>query len=889
MLRAVSKVNRPARLNSRFVGALLLALAWQVPAAAEEDPLYERDIHPIFVVHCTSCHFGETAAAGLDLLTHEGLLEGSVNGPVVESGSPELSPLFNKITRREMPPPGLGPSLSEGQLRTIRIWIEAGLPTDESERLRSEAQRAGTRDMTAEDREFWSFRPLERLEPPKVKNHSRVRTPIDAFLLAKLEEKGLSFSPDAPERTLMRRAYFDLIGLPPSPEESAEYLADDKPGAYERMIDRLLRSAHYGERWGRHWLDVAGFVQEFGFGADIEHLPLHKGIWRYRDYVIKSFNQDKPYDLFIAEQLAGDELVDWRKAEDYTPEILDSLTATGYLRMQRDSTYAGETNNARHRLDIIFRLVDHVTSGILGLTVGCARCHDHKYDPIPQRDYYRLAAIFATSYNPEDWLLPDDRVLPDVPAALRAEIEAHNAEVERPLEELTKQLEDLRQPYRRKLFESKMAAAGVPELWRQEVTKAFDTEASRRTAVQRYFVTSLSTALRVTNDAVDTLLSDREKASNDKLQQRIETLKSWKRSYGKIPALWDNGEPPESYLYYRGNTDTPGPELTPGFLTVLSDEGQASARRPPDTKGGSSGRRLALARWLTGPASSLTARVLVNRVWMHHFGKGIVETVENFGALGTRPVHSELLDWLADDFVENGWKTKRLHRLIMTSTAYRQMSRRAAESEDSPSNRADPSNALLWRGSLRRLDAEALRDSILAVSGRLNRTVGGPHAMLTWGPEGLITVLENSGDNSGEFRRSVYLFTRKSYSLSFLDVFDLPLIEINALRRSPSATPLQSLTMLNGEFVMKAAADFAERVEQHVGGEGSDRDRTEAAFQIAFARPPTAAEVQASVSHMDRQTRQYIDLGTSAEQAAHSALASLCQMLMASNEFLYLE
>ena len=866
-----------------------LSVASAAPPPARGAPLYERDIHPIMAERCVACHGESNPGAELDLRTAQGLLKGSLNGPVVNEGSPELSYLFEKITRREMPPPGIGQPLTEDEIQLIRRWIEAGLPTEESERQRKEAMRAETKAVTEEDRQFWAFQKPVQAELPKVENRARVRTPIDAFILAKLEEKDLSLSPDAPKLKLVRRAYFDLIGLPPSPEAVSQFMSDKRSGAYERLIDRLLESPHYGERWGRHWLDVAGFVQEYGYGGDIDYRARLKGMWRYRDYVIRAFNQDKPYDRFIAEQLAGDELVDWRNAKVYTPEILDALAATGYLRSQRDVTHEGETNNPRHRHDILSRLVDHVTSGVLGLTVGCARCHNHKFDPIPQKEYYRLAALFSTSYNPDDWLTPFDRYLPDVPKPVEEEIERHNSEIDRPLGELKKQLEDLRGPYEQQVLESKMTAAGVPDAWREDVTEAFETAERRRSPIQRYFVRNLEAALKITPEEVDRLLSEKDKVAAAKLQQRIGTLESWRRSYGEIPALWDVGEAPIYHLFHRGNTDTPGQEVTPGFLTVLSEPGQTDFQRPSDTREGSSGRRLAFARWLAGRDNPISARVMVNRIWMHHFGRGIVETAENFGELGMRPTHPKLLDWLAVDFMDNGWKIKRMHKLIMTSSVYRQMSRRANEDEAARGEEIDGSNYLLWRMNLRRLEAEAIRDSVLAVSGKLDRTIGGPHTPLTWGSDGLILAVEKDPTPNSQFRRSVYLFARRNYSLTFLDVFDYPVVPINTPRRSLSATPLQSLTLLNGQFAMERAGDFAARVKDLAGAEAPVEKKAEVAFQIALARKPTAEEMKVSTEHFGRQVKRYTALGTSREQASHAALTSLCQMLMGTNEFLYVE
>jgi Protein of unknown function (DUF1553)/Protein of unknown function (DUF1549)/Planctomycete cytochrome C len=852
--------------------------------------VFERDVLPILTEHCSKCHNQHTAQAGLDLSTEATVLKGSQNGPVIVKGSSEKSFLFQRVSSHTMPPPGTEKPLDEAQIEALRKWIDSigGNEQPAAKEPKAPASESNIPEVSDKDRQFWAFRKPERSAVPKTKNTQRVRTPIDAFLLSKLEARALTFSPEAPKLTLLRRATFDLLGLPPPLEEAQAFLADTRPDAYERLVDRLLASPHYGERWGRHWLDAAGYTDEQGFANDLKTVVFNEGIWRYRDYVVRSFNQDKPYDQFLTEQLAGDELVDWRTAPKYTPEILDSLIATGYLRTAMDLTDAPEVNHQPYYFDVLTRLVDNFSSGILGLTGGCARCHSHKYDPIPQQDYYRLMAIFATGYNPDEWMQPKDRFLPDVSKAEQEEIARFNAEIDRPLNELKKQLEDLRHPHEQRLFESKLAAA-VPEPLRADVKTAFETPEKKRTDIQKYFFKKLESLLKVSPEEVDKALSESERATSAKFQGKIATLTGWRRSFDKVQALWDVGKPPKTHLFRRGNWETPGMEVKPGFFSVLSEPGKSQAARPADTKGDSSGCRLALARWLTRRDHPLTARVMVNRVWMHHFGKGIVATPENFGRAGSPPTHPELLDWLAVDFMENGWKLKRLHKLIMTSTAYRQSSRQPPEGQESMAEKVDSSNDLLWRMNLRRIEAEVVRDSVLAVSGKLDQTPGGPPIHLEGAADGLVTVSEKDVSPNGLWRRSLYLMARRNYSLSLLDVFDFPVMALNCTRRMNSATPLQSLTLLNSEFTMQRAEDFAVRVNGLAGPSVPIEKKVEMAFLLALARKPTAEETRWSASHFEKQRQRYLGLKSSAEQSSQKALASLCQMLLGTNEFLYVE
>lgn len=853
--------------------------------AAEGDSFgFDKDILPIFRLHCVKCHGEKVKRSGLDLSTAAGLLAGGDNGEVLVKGSATKSVLFEKIESRNMPPPEKKDPLSDREIAAIRKWIDGGAAGLAANKVVSQAKE---RVVTDEDRAYWAFRKPMAMDVPQVRATNRVRTPIDAFLLAKLEGKGLTFSADAQKATLLRRAYLDLLGLPPSAEEIRSFLADARPDAYEKLIDRLLDSPHYGERWGRHWLDVAGYTDSPHCDTQGSFLPVDD--WRYRDYVVRAFNQDKPYDRFVAEQLAGDELVDWRSARKFTPEILDALIATGYLRTTPDWTHGDQFQDA-YRVDTMARVVENVSTGLLGLTMGCVRCHSHKFDPIPHEDYYRLMAVFATAYNPESWLRPHERYLADISPAEKEPIDRHNAQVEARKTEITKQLEALRAPHRKKLFATKLEQ--LPEVIRADVAAALATPAAKRDEIQRYLAGKFETALAVSDAEVMKSFSEADRTEATKLGNEIGALLNKKQTYGRLQVLWDVGKPPVIRQLIRGDVRTPGKVIEPGFVTVLCPSGKSGLPAERDLAKDSIGRRLALARWLTSRDHPLTARVMVNRVWQHHFGKGIVATPENFGHSGSAPTHPDLLDWLAVDFMEHGWSVKRLHRLLMTSTAYRQSAHRPTGADAARSLSADPDNDLLWRMNLRRLEAEAVRDAVLAVSGKLDRTMGGAPIPVQSNPDGLVVVTEKGPTPTSQWRRSLYVRSLRGshptgvgFRLTMFEVFDFPEVVINCTRRANSTTPLQSLALINSGFMLEQARHLADRVR----GLASDKNQQiETAFVLAFGRAPTPTEVSICLEYLQNQQEQFQKSKLTPEQAAQRALAGLCSVLLASNEFLYI-
>ena len=638
---------------TRLLRCLWLAIAIVIPALAEEParPLFERDIASIFSANCVSCHGMENRKAGLDLRTPPLVFRGSDKGPVIVKGSAASSPLYQKISTGAMPP-GKLLKLSKDQVELVRRWIDSGA---EAARRYDELTKAEAPEITEKDRQFWAFQKPVRSPLPKI--------------LAKLEEKKLGYAPSAERSTLIRRAYLDLLGLPPAPEEVDAFAADKSPSAWERLVDRLLANPHFGERWGRAWLDAAGYADVNGIDTNVVTIRTGERKWLYRDYVVRAFNEDKPYDRFLTEQIAGDEMVDWRSAKKLTPEMRDLLIATGFLRNAADDTDNNELNIALIRFRVLQLTIQNVTSNLLGLTVGCAQCHTHKYDPIPQRDYYRMMAVFTPAYNPQLWPQNKDRFLPAVSPAEKEEIDRHNAELEKRLKPLREELAAIRKPYEQKLLDKKLLEISEP--LRADTKAALNTLTEKRSEIEKYLVRKLGAMLAVTAAEAEASLSAEDPAKYHAVQDQIRPIDAQKQSYEKLEALYDVGPAPPSYFLRRGNHETPIVEVQPGVLSVLTPEGRSPIITGSNAQGQTSGRRLAFARWLTEPdtpASGLAARVMVNRIWQQLFGEGIVNPPDNFGHTGAAPTHPELLDWLATEFVRTGWHIKPMIKLMSTSS-----------------------------------------------------------------------------------------------------------------------------------------------------------------------------------------------------------------------------
>lgn len=861
------------------------------PAAADQ-PLTQHDVIPIMLLRCTVCHGLRKREAGLDLRSKAGMLAGGKSGPAIVPGKPEESLILQKINGGEMPPRRRVVEVSikpmePAEIEVLARWIAQGAPEA------ADPVAAADDAVTDADRQFWSFQRPRAAAPPAVAGRDRVRNPIDAFVLQRLESAGLSLSPEAGRLTLLRRATFDLTGLPPTPDEVAAFVSDPDPLVYERLIDRLLASPRYGERWARFWLDLAGYSDSEGVqNSD----PVRPNAWRYRDYVIRALNGDKPYDRFLQEQIAGDELADYEHAEEITPELYDNLAATGFLRMAPDGTFSAITAFVPDRLDVVNAEMEVLSTSVLGLTLRCARCHSHKFDPIPQRDYYRLLAVFKGAYDEHDWLKPtaggqgslghfDVRELPFVTTAERREWEAREQQLGAAIAALQGALDQKTQELSAKLFEERLAA--LPEVLRDDLRKMLAMPADQRDAVQKYLAEKFEASLRVGRADIEQADAEFKKFAEE-TARRIGELEAQRTPLPTVRALWDRGEPSPQYVLRRGNYLTPGAAVEPGVPTVLGDAGAPFVVEPPWPGAKQTGRRLALARWLTRPEHPLTARVLVNRVWKHHFGAGLVKTLDNFGKTGARPTHPELLDWLAVEFLRGGWSVKRLHRLIMTSATYRQSSQVQSDHE-----RLDPDGALLSRMPLRRLEGEALRDSLLSAAGRLDGTPFGPPDPVDVAADGLVTP---RGTAAG-WRRSIYILQRRSEVPTILETFDLPRMTPNCVERQDSNVAPQALHLMNNRLVRELSDDFARRLAE--AGERPEQ-QIERAYLVALGRPPTDEERQLSLSALAELTEEWRaklasqPAGTVvpddiSRRAAERALGSLCHALLNSAEFIYID
>jgi hypothetical protein len=670
----------------------------------------------------------------------------------------------------------------------------------------------------ANKKDHWAWTPPARPKLPAVKDTAWVRSPVDAFILAKLEAAGLTPAPAASREQLLRRVTLDLIGLPPTPADIDAFLADKSPQAWACVVDRLLASPHYGERWGRHWLDLARYADSNGFEFD-EPRP---DAWRYRDYVIAAFNADKPYDRFIAEQLAGDELF---------PDQADALIATGFNLLGPDMTDASD--QARRRQDTFNDMTDTTGLVFLGLTLGCARCHDHKFEPILQSDYYRLQAFFTPASFRRD--------LPIASSRERAAYDAASQQYTSLVKPIQEKLSRLEAPYRLRLLEKRLARLA------DEAQAAHRTPPEKRTAGQKALVEKTDRLLVLSPQAViDSMTPEDRRLHKD---YRDDLSKFDDRRPVPLPVamgLKDTaGEPAKTFVLERGEFGQRGDEVKPGFPGVLSTDREPKPAQITPLRPNSTGRRVALARWIADKDNPLTARVLINRLWQYHFGRGLVGTPSDFGVRGERPTQPELLDWLATEFTANGWSIKHMHRLMLTSSTYQQSSK-----PYKPEAQArDPDNRLLARFPLSRLNAEAIRDSILAVGGRLDRRMGGP-------------------GTANRARRSVYLTARRNLRDSFLLTFDLPDSTLSCPKRERSTTAPQALTLLNAEEVAASARALAAQLDR----ESEINTRITEVYRRILGRRPSVEETNEAKSFL-----------------ARSPLSEFCRALFNVNEFVYLD
>jgi mono/diheme cytochrome c family protein len=807
-------------------GATIPGVDWK-----KGEAVTEHTVNPILLLRCATCHGRQIKRGDLDVRSVASLLKGGKSGPAIVPGDPAASLLLKRIVAEEMPPRSdlakysVKP-MAANELEVLRQWISAGAPESATAvATKNEPINSYKEDplVTSEDRSFWSFRPVQSVTVPEI---SSADTAIDAFVARRHNELGLGFSTSANAVQLIRRAHFDLLGLPPKPSDVRQFELEFERHpelAWTNLIERLLASPRYGERWGQYWLDLAGYSDSEG----VQHAdPIRPHVYRYRDYVIRAFNDDKPYNRFLLEQLAGDELTDYENAETISSEVSANLVATAFLKLSPDGTFAGITGFVPDRLEAIDDSLEVFSSAVIGLTVRCARCHSHKFDPIPQRDYYRLKAVFKSALDEHDWLHPVSqsppagigiRQLPYVTTQERESWERHNSEID------------------------------------QQVAKLKESKAA---------------------------------------EDAIKKVESQRRPQPLIRALWDRGEPSPTYILRRGSYLTPGRIVSPGVPSALmgGDNSPAFKIEAPSAESKKTGRRLALARWAIDPRNPLTARVMANRIWKHHFGRGLVSTLDDFGKAGAKPTHPELLDWLASEFVRSGWSVKQMHRLMMTSTAYRQSSKMTAEHR-----KLDSENKWFARMPLRKLDAESLRDTLLTVADRLSHTPFGPADEVQVAADGLIT----SANRDGAWRRSIYVLKRRTQPLTILASFDRPRMSPNCISRPESTVATQALHLMNNKTVYELAEAFAARVATK---ESSLNSKVRSVYRLALSRQPTEMEEAIGVSQLSRleklwnkelQSKKSQPAEASPEspsmEATSRALVNYCHAFINSAAFLYVD
>ena len=845
-------------------------------AAEANEPRFESDVRPILKAHCWQCH-GEVdeLKGGLDTRLARLLLKGGESGTAIVAGKHTESLLYQRVSSGEMPP-GLK-ILSEQEISMLAEWIDSGAKT-----LRSEPEslpREGS--FTEEERGHWSFQPVRRPPLPIVTKRELLRSPIDAFLLSKLESAGLSFGGTADRSTLIRRLTFDLHGLPPTPDEVDQFIADETPYAYERVVDRLLASQAYGERWARHWLDIAGYADSDGVN---KRDAIRAWAYKYRDYVIRSFNENKPWDEFIVEQLAGDELLTPPYA-DMTRDQVDKLVATGFLRMAPDGTDGGAADENVARNQTVAEVIKVFSTSLLGLSVGCAQCHPHRYDPITHTDYYRLRALFEPAYDWKTWRSPSARLVSQWTAETRQQAAAIDKEVQ----ELTEKRDTELDVAADKAVNDRIAK--LPAEIRDRAKAARGTPEDKRSDEQKKLIEQ-HPFLKVTRNSLQEIDGGVKNEIVKKWDPEIAAAQSKRPARDYVMCLTEvPGKVSPTHLFARGDFNQPQEVVVPGELSVLNRDGFEVSLDNPQIP--TSGRRLAYARHLTNGQHPLVARVLVNRFWMHHFGKGLVSTPADFGVQGEYPSHPRLLDWLATEFMVSGWNLKHVHRLIVTSTAYRQVATRRAELDA-----LDPDNRLLGRMPVRRLEAEVLRDSLLALSGELSSTMHGPPAPVSLDSVGQrVIVSANQYDPSGRLlrnvaplgeetvRRTIYVQVRRSMPLGVLVPFNPPSMKPNCELRTSATDAPQSLMMMNDPFVIEQVNRLAARIEREV--EEDTVARLQLAWRLVLGRAPTDSESRDGLRFLEEQSA-----AVRAESPADpelAALAHLCQALVSSNAFLYVD
>jgi hypothetical protein len=812
-------------LSRLAAGFAILAMGLGAPTADAADPksaaFFEQKVLPILQTSCFTCHShaAKKSKGGLMLDSREAVVNGGDRGPAVVPGKPDESLLLKAIGRADeelkMPPTG---KLADEQVATLREWIKMGAPWAGKSAAMT-ARPPGT--ITDEDRRWWAFQPVKSpsVPEPRTANHEP-RVPIDAFILAKLQAAGLTPAPPADRRVLIRRVTFDLTGLPPTPAEIEAFVNDQSTDAYEKLVDHLLESFRYGERSARLWFDVARYAESDGFKSDDER----PGAWRYRDYVIQSFNADKPYDRFLKEQLAGDEIA---------PDDPAALVATGFLRA---GVYEYNNREVENQWDAMLNeLTDVVGDAVLGLGMGCARCHDHKFDPILQKDYYRLRAFFAGLSARDD--------LPIATERQRAEYQLKAAKWEAETKEIRAKIEALEGPVRAKVEKDVVTKLD------EDLQVLLKKPVAERTPSEQQIADLAYRQVTYEFNRLETHIKGETKKKRDELRKELAKFDADRPTLPEGVSARDMGP-------VAAVTKLPksGAVVEPGVPSIFDPNLLPIA--PPDGRP-TTGRRTALAEWLTRPENPLTARVAVNRVWQQHFGRGLVATSSDFGRLGEAPSHPELLDWLTKRFVEGGWRLKPLHREIVLSQTYRQ-------SAASTGSNTDSENRLLGHAVTRRLEAEQVRDALLSVTGKLDLTAGGP-----------------SGAAS-EPRRSVYTKVRRNTRDPLLELFDAPESFTSTSQRNVTTTPMQALLMVNSPFMLRQAGAFAERLRKE--NPADETARLDPAYQLTFGRPPADGERRRAVAFLNEQAKR-----AKAADARAAAWSDLCHVLLNASEFLYVD
>jgi len=938
------------------------------PASAAQSPadngsaginateFFEKKIRPVFVANCAKCHSPKAKIAELDLTTAEGFARGGESGPLINKEKPEESRLLKAIgydDSLKMPPAG---KLKAEEIAAITEWVKLGAPWPQAkaEAVAGEAkspERKSTREFTAEEKKFWAYQPIAKSAPPQVKNVGWVKSPIDAYVLAKLEEKNLKPAPPADKLTLLRRASYDLTGLPPTEKEIKDFLADDSPKAFEKVVERLLASPRYGEKWGRNWLDVARYADSTGNDEDHRY-PF---AWKYRDYVIEAFNNDLPYDQFVREQIAGDQL----PAPDGKEVNRRGIIATGFLALGPKAV--AQQDKKKMLYDVFDEQVDVTTRAFLGLTVSCARCHNHKFDALLTKDYYSMIGIFASTRSFSN---PDSHVsgVFEKPLVTKTEFEQyqnarseHQAKERRAQTELEEIVDAVREPAAKelapRLAEFMLAAhkiydggakledvaaqtklpAKVLERWvnflkPQDLTpqhllewrnahqaNSADKLAEAARSYQQRFQNHLDewlTEMAKWRAGEKVAQTGKKKSASGKpvfeagddrffqgvyfasdgpfgvsakdkqrftaaqnqriseLQKELETLKKNAPAEPELACAIEDGDPVAQPVFVRGDYNNPGEDAPKAFPAILS----AFDTKPNFTGSG----RLQLAEWLTQPEHPLTSRVMVNRIWQWHFGEGIVRTPDNFGKMGERPTHPELLDFLAREFVKSGWSIKAMNRMIMLSSAYQMASVNSAVSPD-----VDADNRLLTRFNRRRLSVEELRDGLLAIDGTIDLTMGGSLQ------QGRGTDGEN---NQGRLslnpeklkRRTVYIPLRRANLPTLLNLFDFGDATSMQGKRQLTNVSTQALFWLNSDFLTDMSATVAKALL--ADSTLSDMARVESLYLRVLNRQAEKDEIEQAIKYLSGFKQKF-----PGEKAEAKAWQSLCRVVMASNDFLYVD